>query len=241
MGAVGATISLRASDGEVQTVSPATVTASLLVGSHPWRTFRAHRGQHHYSGFYWSATMGDHVVYESRLELARLLFADHDHSVVAIYAQPFLLRATVGGRPRRHVPDYLLVHGDDSLEVVDVKPEHRLASDRVAEALRWAGEVIGEQGWGYEVWSEPNPTVLANLRFVAGSRRPLGIDDGLCSDVLACVSDRATPIRGVERALVDRAPRAAVRAHILHLLWRRQLDADWTVPMDSTASVWVRP
>lgn len=58
MGAVGATISC---------VSPATVTASLLVGSHPWRTFRAHRGQHHYSGFYWSATMGDHVVYESRL------------------------------------------------------------------------------------------------------------------------------------------------------------------------------
>lgn len=36
----------------------------------PWRSFRWHKGQAHYPGLYWSATMRDHVGYESRLELA---------------------------------------------------------------------------------------------------------------------------------------------------------------------------
>ena len=43
----------------------------------------------HYSGTYWSATERGHVIYESRLELARLLFADFDASVNRIFAQPF--------------------------------------------------------------------------------------------------------------------------------------------------------
>lgn len=44
--------------------------SATLASASPWRTFRWYRGQKHYSGFYWSATMRDHVVYESRLELA---------------------------------------------------------------------------------------------------------------------------------------------------------------------------
>jgi hypothetical protein len=45
----------------------------VLADAAPWRVFRSHRGQAHYSGWYWSATMGGHVVYESRLELASIL------------------------------------------------------------------------------------------------------------------------------------------------------------------------
>jgi hypothetical protein len=64
------------------------------------------------------------VIYESRLELARLLFADFDPSVRHIVAQPFLLRAEVDGDLRRHIPDYLLFT-DAGPVVVDVKPRHR--------------------------------------------------------------------------------------------------------------------
>jgi hypothetical protein len=64
------------------------------------------------SGLYWSATMRDHVAYETRLELARLLFADRDQTLRAIYAQPFLLTATVLGRLRRHAPGFRLVGAD---------------------------------------------------------------------------------------------------------------------------------
>jgi hypothetical protein len=77
-------------------------TTEVLASAAPWRTFRWHKGQRHYSGTYWSATEHGHVIYESRLELARLLFADFDTSVKRIIAQPFLLSAQVEATVRRH-------------------------------------------------------------------------------------------------------------------------------------------
>lgn len=56
--------------------------------------------------------MAGPAVYESRLELARLLLADMDPAARAIYAQRCHLTARVGGRVRRHVPDFLLVMKD---------------------------------------------------------------------------------------------------------------------------------
>ncbi|GAA2232048.1 hypothetical protein GCM10010360_65170 [Streptomyces nogalater] len=46
----------------------------MLYAAEPWRTFRWYMGQKHYSGSYWSSTQSDHVIYEPRLELSRLLY-----------------------------------------------------------------------------------------------------------------------------------------------------------------------
>nr|MDT0666067.1 TnsA-like heteromeric transposase endonuclease subunit [Micromonospora sp. DSM 115978] len=104
----------------------AQVGLSGVAAGSPWRVFRWRRGQAHYSGWYWSATTAGHVVYESRLELARLLLADFDPSVVRIAAQPFCLTAEVGGRRRWHVPDFLLVDAAGLASVVNVKPAEHL-------------------------------------------------------------------------------------------------------------------
>jgi hypothetical protein len=77
------------------------------------------------------------VVYESRLELARLLLADFDPQVTAIAAQPFLVTAPSGVRMRRHVPDFLLAGRDGAVCVVNVKPADQLVVPKVAEALAW--------------------------------------------------------------------------------------------------------
>jgi hypothetical protein len=77
-------------------------TTEVLASAAPWRTFRWHKGQRHYSGTYWSATERDHVIYESRLELARLLFADFDTSVRCIGKAKGLRchpRTRIGGQP----------------------------------------------------------------------------------------------------------------------------------------------
>ncbi|HEY4008262.1 MAG TPA: hypothetical protein VGM60_24195 [Pseudonocardia sp.] len=74
--------------------------------------------------------MRDHVIYESRLELARLLFDDFDPAVRRIVAQPFLLKTEVEGQVRKHIPDYLLVT-DDGLVVVGVKPSRRVTRPEV--------------------------------------------------------------------------------------------------------------
>jgi hypothetical protein len=115
-------------------------------------TFRFYKGQRHYSGSFWSATESGLVLYESRLELARLLFADFDRSVHGIVAQPFLLEAEIDSRRRRHVPDYLLL--TDSIPiVVDVKPKSRISNPDVASVMTWTRRAVEARGWLYEVWS----------------------------------------------------------------------------------------
>jgi len=108
--------------------------------------FRWNYGQRHYSGSYWSSTMSAHIIYESRLDLARLLVADCDESVNCSVAQPFMLRAPFFGKFRHHIPDYLLLT-DDGPVVVDVEPAGLLDDPAVAETFNecaslstlWAG------------------------------------------------------------------------------------------------------
>lgn len=126
----------------------------LISNATPWRTFRWRHGQKHYSGTYWSATERAHVIYESRLELARLLFADFDPAVSRIIAQPFLIRTSIDKRMRKHVPDYLLLTGDGPV-VVDVKPHSQLDKPKVRFTLEWTRVLVERRGWRYEVWTEP--------------------------------------------------------------------------------------
>jgi hypothetical protein len=119
----------------------------------PWRKVRSRQGQAHYPGSYASATTGGFVIYESRLELARLQLADFDPQVEQIYAQPFRLAARAGGRVRHHVPDFLLVSGEGTARLVNVKPAARLLDPQVTEALAWPGVLARRLGWEYEVWS----------------------------------------------------------------------------------------
>ena len=82
--------------------------------------------------------MSAHVIYESRLELARLLMADFEASVNHIVAQPFMMQTPIGGKMRRHVPDYLLrADGSPVVVDVDVKLAELLDHPAVAETFDW--------------------------------------------------------------------------------------------------------
>lgn len=225
-------VSVRLSDGTVSERPLQQVTAGQVVRAAPWRTVRSARGQAHYPGYYWSATSGGHVIYESRLELARLLLADFDPDVVAIAAQPFLLRALAGGRVRRHVPDFLLLHADQTVEMVNVKPASRLADPAVAEALAWPGELFEGRGWGYEIWSGADPVVLANVRFLAGYRRPGMPPEAVTAIVRAEVRPGDHMGRLLDR-LEGRCPRPQAKAAVLRLLWQRSLSTDLSRPFDA--------
>src|SRR3546814_21034826 len=109
------------------------------------------RKQRHFSGSYWSATMEAPVGYESRLEYVNLLLADFDPRVVWILSQPFLVDGDDRGTARKHVPDYLLIHADDSACVIDVKPAEKLSRPKVRDSLAWSRRVIEAHGWEYRV------------------------------------------------------------------------------------------
>jgi hypothetical protein len=142
-----AAASIRFGNGSVREVPFTWLRLADFTGSVPWRRFRSVRGQAHYSGSYASATTGGHVLYESRLELARLLLADFDTRVRGIYAQPCLVTAVIGGRARRHVPDFLLAVSPGVARVVNVKPAGLLKDPKITEAcpgrVSWWNSMAG--------------------------------------------------------------------------------------------------
>lgn len=206
------------------------VRTDHVVFGRPWRVFRWHQGQAHYSGWYWSATMNRHVVYESRLELARLLLADFDPRVRSIAAQPFHVAGPSGGRTRRHVPDFLLVDREGLVTVVNVKPAERLADPKVSGSLGWAGKVFAERGWQHEIWSGAPSVVLSNVRFLAAYRYRDRLNAGVVADIEDAVADRVS-IGGLESVWPDRS--GEVRAAALHLVWQGVFRVDLSVPLSS--------
>jgi hypothetical protein len=226
--------SVRLVDGSTREMPLAELTAAAVLSAIPWRAVRSHHGQHHFPGLYWSATTGGHVVYESRLELARLLLADFDPEVLGIAAQPLLVREA----DRRHVPDFLLRRSDGSVLIVNVKPADRMEDERVADALAWAGRVFSDRGWEHEVWSGADAQLLVNVRFLAGYRRaalvePLTGAEGILRTVAVLT------IAGAEAALRD-AGVVEPRAVVLHLLWRGRLRADLERPLTGETELEVR-
>ena len=234
----GVAVRYRRADGVfVDTVLDRLPCGEVFCGL-PVREFRAYRGRRHYSGWYFSTTSGGHVVYESRLELARILLADQDRDVVAIAAQPFLMEGFDNGRVRRHVPDLLVEGADGRLTVIDVKAPWLMEDPKVAAQFEWTKAVCAEYGFGFEAWSGCDPARLENVRFLAGYRRARLIDLQVAGLVLGLVRDRARAAIGeVERMLDAPDRRGLVRPALLHLLWRGALSADLSRPLGADTVV----
>jgi hypothetical protein len=226
-------VSLRAADDLNEVAREwSTVGIDELAGADPWRTFRWYLGQKHYSGTYWSSTVGSSVIYESRLELARLLFADFDPTVRHIVAQPFLLRATVGQKARKHIPDYLLLT-DTGPVIMDVKPARRLADPKVKFTFAWTREIVEARGWRYEVATEPPGVELENVQFLSGYRRNWLFPTQLLVQVRACNLNGGS----LDDAFncLPTEPDELVRSAVLHLLWRQELA---TSPRKTLPGLW---
>ncbi|WP_395292267.1 TnsA-like heteromeric transposase endonuclease subunit [Kitasatospora hibisci] len=211
------------------------VVSEVLAGM-PVREFRSYRGRRHYSGWYWAATTQELVAYESRLELARILLADFDRSVVAIAAQPFQLVGADGSSVRRHVPDLLLARADGSVTVVDVKAAWRAKAPEVVAQFAWTEQVCATRGWAFETWYGADPVLVENVRFLAGYRRPEVIDQDAVGQA-AQVARTHRSIAAIERALASRFSSDLVRPAVLHLLWSGALTCDLNRPLGAWSGV----
>jgi hypothetical protein len=127
----------------------------MTTPSRPWtrstlgtlrRGYQAHDfpvyvGRKNYSGHFWSATFGKHVVYEGLLGQSWLWLADFAHEITSIAAQPTQVRGPDGGRTRTRIPDFMCLTSTGSVRVVDVKPAATSAGRGPAEGCRCAQEV----------------------------------------------------------------------------------------------------
>ncbi|WP_328732891.1 TnsA-like heteromeric transposase endonuclease subunit [Streptomyces caniferus] len=219
-----ASVSMRRADGAIVPSAWPHARINDLETLTPWRTFRWRHGQKHYSGTYWSSTMRAHVIYESRLELTRLLYADFSRDERAVFAQPFLITAEVDGKVRRHVPDFLILREGLVPLVVDVKPRELLIRPKIAFSLGWARETVEACGWDFQVWCEPPEEELANVRFLAGYRRDWLFAPDLLEELRGTDLDGATLGEAFRR--LPHQPPELVRASVLHLLWSQDFSTD---------------
>jgi hypothetical protein len=213
---------LREQNNNVTDIDAQYISQTMMRDVLPWRTFRWYLGQRHYSGSYWASTESAHVIYESRLELSRLLMADFDPLVTRIVAQPFLMKAMVGDKVRRHIPDYWLLTEEGPV-VVDVKPQARLDDPDVVATFVWVRKVVESAGWRFEVVSEQPPAKLENVRFLAGYRHAHGISQAALAELRSIDLDGVSFADAIRRAS---GPSPLIRAGLLHMLWTHQLTAD---------------
>ncbi|MDR3658463.1 MAG: TnsA-like heteromeric transposase endonuclease subunit [Mycobacterium sp.] len=221
-------VRLRRDDGTIETHDWTDPRIDLTTPLAPWRIPRWVHGQRHYSGRYWCATTTGHLLYESRLELARAIYADFDRTVNHIVAQPFQLEAKVDGKTRRYTPDYLLLTSKDPV-VVEVKPRNWLTRPKVIRRTTLARQLVEQRGWQYEVWSEPPPAEFVNLKFLAGYRNKRLFDE----KVAAALSDREVDGRTFEEVCrnENRWSQPIVRSHLLHLMWTGRIITDIEIPL----------
>jgi hypothetical protein len=227
-----AAILFRPAAGEQRSVPADRAVPSDLYVAAPWRTFRWYFGQRHYSGTYWSATQRDHVIYESRLELAALILADFDRAVRGIAAQPFRLEAQVNGKLRYHVLDYLWDTVDGPV-VVDVVRHERLSQNKIQLLCSWTERIVESLDWSYAVISEPPRIRLGNVRFLAGFRRDWLVNQPILDELRSRAADLiGLPIGRVEERIADRPP-PLVRSALMHMVWGQEFTVDLNRPLNA--------
>jgi hypothetical protein len=148
---------------------------------------------------------------------------------------PELRGTQVIGVGRKHIPDYLLFTHTGPV-VVDVKPARRAAKPENVATFAWTKQVVESKGWRYELWNEPPPVELANVRLLAGYRRNRLFDPDLVEKLLVADLDGATLAQAF--AYLPERPRPLVRAAVLHLLWRQHFLLDLTRPLSLTQMLW---
>ena len=194
----------------------------------PVRSIPAYRGQRSLPGWWWSSTTGGHVVFESWVERHHIMEFDRTPGVTGISGQPFALVWAEGTKRRSHVPDLFVRYGDGRAAVVDCRPVDRADEEFYRVAGITAG-VCERIGWEYLLTGEPEPVRAANLRWLAGYRRPYvrvgGIAEGLLA---AAVAAGPRPLIDLAESVGDPV---AVLPTLFHLLWASALIGDLARPL----------
>ncbi|MBV9162481.1 MAG: TnsA-like heteromeric transposase endonuclease subunit [Pseudonocardiales bacterium] len=200
----------------------------------PVREFRWSKGQRHNPGWWWTATMGGHVGYESWLERDVLMMLDFDPEVVAVVSQPFWLYWDEDCRHRRHCPDYFVRRSDGTAMVVDVRADDRIEPND-AEAFAAMEEACAQAGWRFRRLGVADAVVTANVRWLSRYRHPRCAGaDGLAESLVAAF-DQPTSLWGGAAAVGDRL---AVLPVLFHLLWRHELATDLTTRLGPSTLVY---
>jgi hypothetical protein len=187
----------------------------------PVRSFPSVKDAVNWPGYWWSATNGRHVGYESWVERDVAMMLDFDPAVTAFSSQPFWLSWPGGKRQRRHAPDFFARLADGGGVVVDVRPDD-LIDGGAAEVFAVTARACAEAGWEFRRTGGPSAVLAANVRWLAGYRHPRCLRVGVARELLRVFGEPAPLLAGAREA----GDLIAVLPVLYHLLWRHELDTD---------------
>jgi hypothetical protein len=202
-----------------------------LEAARPVRSFPSYRGQRNYPGWYWSATMGRRVGFESWVERDHLVAIDFDPAVTAVASQPFWLLWAAEGR-RRHAPDFFVRVAGGGALVLDSRPLDRIG-DGDREAFAATEQACALLGWRYAVWGRMGGVQVANQRWLAGYRHPRCHDEAIAARLLTVFRWPQALMAGAERA----GDPIATLPVLYHLMWRHELEADLSLVLSDRTLV----
>ncbi|MEU8250637.1 TnsA-like heteromeric transposase endonuclease subunit [Nonomuraea sp. NPDC048916] len=188
----------------------------------PVRAFRWSRGLGHFPGWWWAATTGRHVGYESWLERDHVQALDFDREIVGIASQPFWLHWESERSRLRHTPDYFARRADGTGVVVDVRADDRI-EPKDAEAFAVTAQACALLGWEFRRVGEIDPTLRGNVRWLARYRHPRCAGRADIAHRLREVFAASAPLMAGAEEVGDRL---AVLPALFHLMWRQELLAD---------------
>jgi hypothetical protein len=189
----------------------------------PVRPFHFGKGQASFAGWWWMASTGSHVGFESWLERDHLMLLDFAAEVTAVSSQPFWLHwQGEGGRDRRHAPDFFVRLADGTGVVVDVRPDDRIPEKDV-EVFAVTAAACAVVGWEFRRLGEIDPVLAANVRWLSRYRHPRCAAAGdIAAALVEVFADGAGLFAGAELA----GERLRVLPVLFHLMWRGCLVAD---------------
>lgn len=214
-------------DGEETSHCLADLPLDLLGRCTPVRRPSVYRRQRHMPGRWFSTTAGRFLDYESLLERDWMLLMDFDREVEAICEQPLRLRYQRDGAAASHIPD-LLTWRRGAPEICDVKSVERLDSPSFEVQVRAMEMACAQAGLRYRVLSEPDPQLLANVRWLAGFRQVPPDPDGERSRMREAIALEPCP---VAQLLTRSGEPALVRPVLMHMLWAGEAVADLAEPL----------
>ena len=198
----------------------------------PVRPFRWPKGGKSYAGWYFCATTGEHIGYESWLERDRLILLDADPQVTGIASQPFWLHWHDGERRRRHAPDYFVRLANGRSRVVDVRAADRV-DETAAEAFAATERACGAVDWEFVRAGVPDPVLMANMRWLSRYRRRRCLRQDV-TDRLMEVFSEPRPLRS---GAAEAGDPLMVLPVLFHLLWSGVLVTNMTSRLLGSDSV----
>ncbi|MEI6621169.1 MAG: TnsA-like heteromeric transposase endonuclease subunit [Actinomycetes bacterium] len=214
-------------------------TAREILCGVPIRKPMAYHGQSSKPGFYWMASTGQHVSFESKFERTILVGYDWSGTVRRVLPQPLRLYFERTARPYRHVPDFLFELVGDEHELVDVKGARARQKPLNSLTFTLTARAADLLGWAFTVATEPVPVRAANIAYFAGYRTPkfAPIDQHIPT-LLNILRDDDSTVAGVFAALeATGIASGVVPAVVWRAAWKRLVFCDINRPMTMASAL----